>query len=142
MYHRGEGGPQSFAEARRLFGLAAAQDHANAQYSLSILHYRGEGGPQDSAEARRLLDIAASQGLARAQSSLAAMLLRGFSSEAEVDFAEARRLYELAAAQGHADAQYNLGLLYHQGKGAPHDLVQARRAPRRGEVADGRPAQL
>ena len=30
MHFNGEGGPQDFAEARRLLGLAAAQDHASA----------------------------------------------------------------------------------------------------------------
>jgi TPR repeat protein len=63
--------------ARRLYGLAAAQGHAYAQYNLGAMHDRGEGGPQDFAEARRLWGLAAAQGHAGAQYSLGRMHHRG-----------------------------------------------------------------
>ena len=62
MHHLGDGGPKDLAEARRLYGLAAAQGHADAQAGLGGMHYDGEGGPNNLAEAWRLLGIAAEQG--------------------------------------------------------------------------------
>ena len=63
-----EGGPRDLvAEAKRLYGLAAAQGHAGAQGNLGSMHYFGEGGPQDFAEARRLFGLAGAQGHAEAQ---------------------------------------------------------------------------
>jgi TPR repeat protein len=70
MHFRGEGGPVDFAEARRLYGLAVAQGHADAQNNLGWMHEIGEGGPEDLAEARRLYGLAAAQGNADAQNSL------------------------------------------------------------------------
>ena len=57
MHQHGHGGAQDFAEARRLYGLAAAQGHALAQVNLAIMHQHGHGGLQDFAEARRLCTV-------------------------------------------------------------------------------------
>jgi TPR repeat protein len=54
--------------ARRLYGLAAAQGHANAQCTLGFMHAEGKGGPQNLPEARRLSGLAAAQGHKRAMS--------------------------------------------------------------------------
>ena len=67
----GEGGPVDLAEARRLYGLAAAQGDANAQYILGFMHRSGEGGPVDLVEAKRLFGLATSQGLPKACPRLA-----------------------------------------------------------------------
>ena len=40
---QGRGGPKDEAEARRLYGLAAAQGDAKAQYNLAVLHAFGIG---------------------------------------------------------------------------------------------------
>ena len=52
MHADGLGGPKDEAEARRLYGLAAAQGDAEAQYCLALMHADGLGGPKDEAEAR------------------------------------------------------------------------------------------
>ena len=62
MHRTGEGGAQDLEEARRLYGLAAAQGHAKAQFNLGNMHRTGEGGPLDLEEARRLYGLAAAQG--------------------------------------------------------------------------------
>ena len=49
-------------EARRLFGLAAAQGISEAQYELGTMLRDGEGGPKNEEEARRLFGLAAAQG--------------------------------------------------------------------------------
>ena len=59
----GQGWPMDFVEARRLFGLAAAQGQVTArkredvrlaQCALGSMHLEGLGGPANLAEARRL----------------------------------------------------------------------------------------
>ena len=45
MHYDGDGGPQDLAEARQLYGLAAAQGYAEAQCLLGYMHRKGEGGP-------------------------------------------------------------------------------------------------
>ena len=61
MYVYGQGGEIDFAEARRLLGLAVAQNNADAQVMLGKMHFNGQGGPVDLVEARRLLNLAAAQ---------------------------------------------------------------------------------
>ena len=45
-YHVGQGGPVDYAEARRLYGLAAAQGQADAQVNLAFMLVNGQGGPE------------------------------------------------------------------------------------------------
>jgi hypothetical protein len=98
MHAEGKGGPQDMPEARRLYGLAAAQGHANAQCTLGFMHEDGQGGPQDMSEARRLFGLAAAQGHKRAISeaerlanAMAEALLAKEEVEAEAqEQAEAR----------------------------------------------------
>ena len=77
MHLKGEGGPQDFAQARRLIGQAAAQGHADAQFILGRIHIKGEGVsggcPQDLEEARRLISLAAAQGHEGAHRALVEM---------------------------------------------------------------------
>eukprot|EP00966_Prymnesium_polylepis_P151835 3507793-Prymnesium_polylepis.1 len=61
MHTHGRGGPRDDEEARRLYGLAAAQGFAEAQGCLGGMYASGLGGPQDEVEARRLLGLAAAQ---------------------------------------------------------------------------------
>ena len=74
MLERGQGCTQDVAEARRLYGLAAAQGHTRSQYFLAAM-YVDLGGPQDLTEARRLYSLAAASGHVRSDYALAGMLL-------------------------------------------------------------------
>ncbi len=56
------GAEQDYAEAVRLFSLAAAQGFANAQNFLGNMLERGQGVAQDTAEAIRWYCLAAAQG--------------------------------------------------------------------------------
>ena len=122
-YNGSDGGPKDYAEARRHYGLAAEQGHAEAQRMLGQMHCDGRGGAQDLAEARRLYGLAAAQGHAGARVVLAVMLLKG----GPTDLTEARRLLGLAAAQGHEGAPGLLGNMCFHGKGGPQDFAEARR---------------
>jgi TPR repeat protein len=67
-YMYGWGGvAQDYAEAVRLYSLAADQGHASAQYSLGVMFQYGYGVAQDRAEAIRWYRLAAAQGDAAAQ---------------------------------------------------------------------------
>jgi hypothetical protein len=97
-YYNGYGGvARDFAEAARVYRLAADQGHALAQYFLGLMFEYGQGVAQDYAEAVRLYRLAADQGLADAQSDLGAMFSKG--QGVAKDNAEAAQLYRLAGAQ-------------------------------------------
>jgi hypothetical protein len=73
-YHYGRGGvAQDYAEAVRLYSLAAAQGYAAAQNNLGVMFDSGQGVAQDRAEAIRWFRLAAAQGSAQAQTNLKAL---------------------------------------------------------------------
>jgi hypothetical protein len=107
FYYEGYGGvAKDYAEAVRLYSLAAEQGHAAAQNNLGGMFGNGQGVARDYAEAARLYSLAAAQGNAYAQYYLGVVFSKGHG--VAQDRAEAIRWYRLAAAQGHADAQANL----------------------------------
>ena len=61
MYESGRGVPRDYAEALRLYQLAAEQGHAVAQGNLAVMYDFGLGIPQDYAEVARWYRLAAEQ---------------------------------------------------------------------------------
>jgi len=49
MYDKGQGVPQDYKEAVRLYRLSAEQGIAQAQYNLGLMYDKGQGVPQDYA---------------------------------------------------------------------------------------------
>ena len=70
MFEHGQGVAQDYAEAVRLYSLAAAQGHARAQFNLGNKFKNGRGVAQDRAEAIRWYRLAAAQGDAWAKATL------------------------------------------------------------------------
>ena len=95
---------QDFAEAERLYLLAAEQRYAPAQYSLGWKYYHGDGVAQNYAEAVRWYRLAAKQGYAVAQNYLGAMYDNG--EGVERDHEEAVRWYRLADGQENEGEDY------------------------------------
>ncbi len=62
MYRRGDGVPQDYQEAVRLYRLAAEQGHAMAQFNLGRMYAKGRGVPKDYVQAHLWLSLAAAQG--------------------------------------------------------------------------------
>jgi hypothetical protein len=123
-YQFGYGGvAQDYAEACRLYRLAAEQGHAEAQFSLGGMFEYGLGVAQDDAEALRLYRLAAAQGHVEAQFRLGIMFEYG--QGVAQDTAEAIRWYRLAAAQGDVDAQISLGYIFEHGQGVAQDTAEA-----------------
>ena len=76
MYEVGDGVPQDYKEAVRLYRLAAEQGFAPAQYNLGAIYFEGLGVPQDHKEAEKWFRRSAEQGIARAQEALDLFLER------------------------------------------------------------------
>ena len=70
MFCNGRGVAQDYAEAVRLYRLAADQGHTDAQNNLGLMLYNGEGVTQDYAEAARLYRLAAAHGHANSTAGL------------------------------------------------------------------------
>ncbi len=70
MFKNGQGVAEDYAEAARLYSLAAAQGYAIAQYNLGVMFAKGQGVAKDRAEAIRLYRLAAAQGRANATAAL------------------------------------------------------------------------
>jgi TPR repeat protein len=123
-YMNGWGGvAQDFAEAVRLYRLAAEQGYLLAQCFLGLMFEAGQGVAQDYAEALRLYRLAAELGHALSQFNLGDMFETGHG--VAQDNAEALRLYRLAAEQGLSIAQFKLGDMFEKGKGVAQDTAEA-----------------
>jgi len=62
MYYNGQGVPQNYAEAVRLYRLAAEQGIADAQNNLGLMYYNGQGVPQNYQLAYMWFSLAAAKG--------------------------------------------------------------------------------
>ena len=123
LYANGDGVQQDFAEAARLWRLAADQGYIPAQLTLGTLYHNGDGVSQDYTEAARLYRLAADRGYSSAQYNLAGLYYKG--EGVPQDYAEAARLYRLTADQGVAEAQFKLGFMYYKGEGVTQDYATA-----------------
>jgi TPR repeat protein len=114
------------AKAARLFGQAAKQGLANAQFNFSICYAHGKGVEKDEAKAARLFWQAAEQGDALARLWLGFCYEHGHGTEQ--DASAAVEQYRLAVQGGSADANASLGLCFEKGRGVPRsDPAQAAR---------------
>jgi len=69
MYSDGRGVPQNYAEAARLYHLAAEQGYALAQYNLGVMYGNGQGLPQNYQLAYMWFNLAAGKGIEGAASA-------------------------------------------------------------------------
>ncbi len=100
-------GKGDYAEALKLFRLAADQGNASAQTALGIMYAMGQGVTQDYAEAAKWYRKAADQGDTSAQYNLGSIYRTG--QGVPQDYAEAAKFFRLAANRGSANAQFALG---------------------------------
>ena len=95
-YAKGDGVPQSYAEAVKWFRKAADQGNVPAQINLGVSYARGEGVSQDFAEAAKWYRRAADQGNGVAQNTLGGMYVQG--QGVEQDYVQAYMWFHLAAS--------------------------------------------
>ncbi len=98
LHEYGRGVAQSFFEAARLYGLAAAQGHAHAHFALAVLALHGNGGPKSVASAKAHFEAAAAKGFDSARRALgkrsflkALRAERGEAEEGEAEGGKAAR---------------------------------------------------
>ena len=120
-YHKGEGMPQNYKEAVRLYRSSAEQGFAKAQFNLALMYDRGEGMPQNYKEAVRWYRASAEQGHAAGQFALGLKCALGEGTIQ--DYKLAHMWSNLAAANGHEDAKTNRDIV--AGKMTPADISEA-----------------
>ena len=136
-HETGEGIAQDFAAALRLFGAAAEQGHAAAQWRLgTILSPMGKaesyGIAPDSLAALRWLEAAAGQNHADAMTLVAYAYEFGLGTA--VNPAVAARWWRRLAEQGDADALHRLGTISLNSGLKPQAAHWFRRAAERGDA--------
>lgn len=121
-YEAGDGVPQDFAEAARLYKEAITQGYQRAYGLLGRLYWEGWGVEQDSEEAFRLYRLGLAVGDQWAQYFMGRLYLDG--DRLDADRSEAFRLFQLSAQQDNARALTLLALMYLDGdvtEGDPHE---------------------
>ena len=122
-YAHGQGVPQNYNEAFKLFKKAAEQGHALAQHGIGAMYINGSGVQQNNTKAFEWYRKAATQGNANSQIVVGIMHAHGQGVPQNYD--EAAKWYRKAAKQGHALALLCLGTMYTNGSGVPQDYKQA-----------------
>ena len=89
---------QDYAEAAKLYRLAADQNNAKAQFNLGLMYTLGHGIPKDYAKAMKLYRLAADQGLTDAQYNLGIMYKDG--DGVPKDYVSAYMWFNLSSAKG------------------------------------------
>ncbi len=101
---------QNYAEAAKLWEIAAAMGNAEAQYKIGECYYYGNDVEEDYEEACKWYRKAAEQGNSDAQFMLGECYYNG--DGVALDYDEAYKWYGKAAGQGHEDAKDMLELYY------------------------------
>lgn len=138
-YAHGQGVPQNYNEAFKLFKKAAEQGHALAQHGIGAMYINGSGVQQNNTKAFEWYRKAATQGNANSQIVVGIMHAHGQGVPQNYD--EAAKWYQKAAKQGHARAQSDLGFIYGQGQGVTRDYNMAAKWSRKAAEQGYAPAQ-
>jgi TPR repeat protein len=109
MYHTGEGVPQDYTKAKKLYEMAIEKGVLSAMNNLGFMYNHGEGVPQDYAKAKELYKMSVEKGNVDAMNNLGYMYQYGGVPQ---DYTKAKELYEMSAEKGNVTAIENLGKLY------------------------------
>jgi len=115
MYERGQGAPQSYAEAAKWYHMAAEQGHAAAQFYLGAMYGSERGVPRDYAAAVKWYSKSAAQGYRDALYPMAYVNEYGIGGAA-IDFNAAVQWYLKSAQAGVWQAMDRLGKAYQNGE--------------------------
>lgn len=115
----GAGGDPDYAEALRLYQLAADQGHPLATYKLGFFEHAGYTSEADFAAAMAHYQRAAELGEPLGNYGIGQ--LYEFGQGVDQDYARAAEFYQLAADAGEKQAQTSLAYFYEQGQGVAQD---------------------
>jgi TPR repeat protein len=125
QYGRALEAAKRYADARKVYSIAANAGSLPAIYTLGCLLTLGRGGDKDPTEAARIFGKDTVSGHSPTINALGD-LYRDAGGAAK-DEAQAACLYRAAIDRGNMYAMYSLAQMYEFGEGVPKDLVQARR---------------
>jgi TPR repeat protein len=123
MFEFGRGVPQDFAEALKLYLLAAKQEFSKAEYALGLLYEHGRGVEANPSTAADWYEKAAEKGDTWAMNNLA--MVYSYGKGRDQSESMANELYLRAAKLGHFQAQYNLAARYASGRGFEMNLIES-----------------
>lgn len=115
----GAGLERNYAEAARLFEIAAAKEHALANYSLGLLFLRGQCKGENPHRAFAHIRYAAWKGVAAAQYDLGTLYATGTGTDPNAF--EAARWIEKAAKAGHTEAEIEYAVILFKVDAPPED---------------------
>gem|GEM_PF-5109316 len=138
-YSNGEGLPQDFAAAMKLYRQAADRGLPAGWFSLGMVHELGQGVAANPEEAFKFYLKAAERGFAAAQFNVGNMYANGVG--VPQNLLEAAVWFRQAAEAGVPEAQFNLGLAYELGRGLRQDEGLALRWYRRSATKGNARAQ-
>lgn len=110
LYQHGEGAPDDFPEALRLFETASQWQHKVAEFYTARMYHFGHGTEIDYQQARHYYALAIEHGSIRAANNLSNLYVSGDGGPK--DLAKAIELLKFASDNGMAMASENLGLRY------------------------------
>ncbi len=122
-----------YAEAVRLWQLAALSGHMDAQLAVAHHYEYGMGITKSNDKALYWYDKAAAQGSDMARDRAETLLIRlknegvvskGFEAYNKGDYAQALQFWQ-SISGSNPSAQYNIGVLYNEGQGVPKSYDKA-----------------
>lgn len=119
----GDGVPQNYEAAVKLFRKAAEAGNAEGQYLLGLAYRNGHGVPKNYSEAIKWLKKSAAQEHPEAQNTLGLFYYTG--EGVSQNYEEAASWYRKAAMNGNQFSMYSLGYLYSSGLGVPKNYSEA-----------------
>jgi uncharacterized protein len=114
---------KGYAEAARLYRIAADANYAPAQNALGLLFVLGHGVVQDYQHAFELFNKAANAGDGDAMGNLGSMFANGYF--VKEDDAKALAWYEKSIEAGNSFGLAQAGVMYFNGQGTPRDYHAA-----------------
>lgn len=124
-YHTGDGVPQDYREAMRLYLAASDKGDKAAPAIIGLMYEDGLGVERDYQQAMRWSKLGYRRGSAVAPSRIGTIYQYGYG--VKIDYAEAMRWYRIADRRGLAEAANNIGNLYDHGLGVKQDFIVALR---------------
>ena len=120
LYVYGQGAQTDYKKAAYYYGIAAENNHAEAQCMYATMCHMGIGIQQDDNDAFKWYTKSANQGYDEAQYCLGMAYYNGEGVDKNIKMAV--KWYAEAAKQGHIHAQNNLGQCLIKGEGVSQNI--------------------
>lgn len=127
LFHHGAAVQQDYAEALKWYTAAAFQGYPEAIFNTGMQYYEGMSVAKNLKKAEEWWIQGAEQGDPECQSSLAGLYFYDDDNGVGIMPDIGVQWYHKAIDQGYAPAMYNLALMYRNGIGVEHNILEAER---------------